>query len=383
MAMLGGRAAIDETLQLQDLRTAASTKKERQPSIPIADIEGVTVSAHPFEEMLDGKPGVHLKLANWVPQDRFMIYLPQPKKVFSLLNGGSDFIFQAGAGATGRSISYGVKQRYVERLGLSEELMKRFLDTGAIDEMALVLPDLFLIDGTDFSVVMRSGKPLLAQTALALVGVPPGDGRRVTETASGDSVYWHRQGDILILSTSDIEVEKLLKTGTAKVEDSLGRSAELRYMLTQAPLSDDTVAFAYFSDPFIRRLVGPEVKIGQRRRMLARAELEESSAASLLARYDGHGEKAFDVGFLKEHKYLRRPMVATDLRIDERSLSHSETFGSAPNLRPLSKLPIELVSEEEKNAYDSYRDEYSRYWRRFFDPIAVRYDQKADGEHQL
>jgi hypothetical protein len=383
MAMLGGRAAIDETLQLQDLRMANAKPEDREPTIPIADIEGVTVEAHPFEEMLDGKEGIHLQIADWIPQDRFMVYLPRPEKVFSLLNGGSDFIFQAGSGVTGRSVSHGVKQRYIEQLGLSEKLMQRFLGTGAIEEMALVLPDLFLIDGTDFSVVMRSGKPLLAQTALAMVGVTPGDGRKVTKNARGEAVYWHRRGDILILSTSESEIDALLKTGTEGTEVSLGRSAELRYMLTQAPLNDDTAAFAYFSDPFIRRLVGPEVKIGQRRRMLARAELEEASAASLLASYDGHGAKAFDVEFLKKRDYLRLPIVATDLRIDDRSVSHSKKFGSAPNLRALSELPIELVSAEEKNAYASYRDEYSRYWRRFFDPIALRYDQKADGAHQL
>lgn len=383
MGVLGGRAAIDETLQLQDLRFTDTGPEEREPTVPIGGIEGVTVEAHPFEEMLDGKDGVHLALADWVPADRFMIYLPRPKKVYSLLDGGSDFIFQAGSGATGRSVSYGVKQRYTERLGLSEQLMRRFLDTGAIDEMALVLPDLFLIDGTDFSVVMRSGKPLLTQAALALVGVAAGDGRKTTKNTRGETVYWHRSGDIVIFSSSEPEIDRLLESGTKGVDKSLGRSAELRYMLTQNPLNEDTVAFAYFSDPFIRRLVGPEVKIGQRRRMLARAELEEASAASLLARFDGHAEQAFDVGFLKERDYLRPPTVATDLRVDARSLSHSEMFGSAPHLKALSELPVDLVSVEEKNAYDNYRVDYSRYWRRFFDPIALRYDQKANGEHQL
>ena len=312
-----------------------------------------------------------------------MVYLPRPKKVYSLLNGGTDFIFQAGSSVTGRSVSHGVKQRYMDRLGLSEQLMRRFLDTGAVDEMALVLPDLFLIDGTEFSVVMKSSRPLLTRTALALVGVSPGDGRKTTKNADGDPVFWHCLGNIVILSTSENEIDRLVESGTQTRDQSLGRSAELRYMLTQSPLNADTVALAYFSDPFIRRLVGPEVKIAQRRRMLARAELEEASAASLLARLDGHGDKADDVEFLKKHDYLRPPTLATDLQVNDRSLSHSEKFGSAPDLKTLSQLDIDRVSVEEKNAYDTYREEYSRYWRRFFDPIAVRYDQKADGEHQL
>ena len=48
MGMLGGRAAIDETLQLQDLRLSNNNEKNREPTIAIADIEGVTVGGASF-----------------------------------------------------------------------------------------------------------------------------------------------------------------------------------------------------------------------------------------------------------------------------------------------------------------------------------------------
>ena len=42
---------------------------------------------------------------------------------------------------------------------------------------------------------------------------------------------------------------------------ALGRSAEFRYMLTEMPVRAETRALVYLSDPFIRRMVGPAVKI--------------------------------------------------------------------------------------------------------------------------
>src|SRR6266536_2644266 len=92
------------------------------------------------------------------------------------------------------------------------------------------------------------------------------------------------RGDLLLVSTSRAELQAIAAVGGA----SLGRSAEFRYMLTQLPLKKDTRALIYFSDPFIRRMVGPAVKIGQLRRMRARAEMEMITAGALLYTLDGN-----------------------------------------------------------------------------------------------
>jgi len=58
-------------------------------------------------------------------------------------------------------------------------------------------------------------------------------------------------------------------------------------MLTQCVPDRRTKAFVYISDPFIRRLTGPEMKIGQLRRIVARMELESLAAGHLLDRMTG------------------------------------------------------------------------------------------------
>ena len=381
MGMLGGRAAIRETLQLRGLRASGEDGSADERRIDLDEIAGVEVESHPFAEMLGGQEGGRMPLADWIPRDRFLLYLPQPRRLPGLLDGGADFLFEAGSGITERSLSHGLKARYLDELGLSETLLNRFLETGAIEEMVVSVPDLHLIDGTEISVVMKAGRPILTTAALGLVGVPPGDGRTVKEAPSGGSVYWERRGSIVILSTSESELDAML---AAEREGSgLGRSEELRYMLTQVPVSGNTLAYAYFSDPFIRHLVGPRAKIGQMRRLMARAELEDAAAGALLASLDGHGGQARDLAFLRDGGYVPPAGLAGDLVLRDDGTASSPRFGSPSRMRSLAELPLERASGAERDAYEQYRDAYSRYWRRFFDPIAIRYDAEGGGSHSL
>ena len=379
MGVIGGRAAIRETLQLQNI--SAGTDKNRIPSIPVTDIKGIEIKAHPFKEMLGDQPGGSLPLADWIPADHFFLYLPQPKKLFPLLDSSSGFLFQSGSTVTGRSGAYGIKDRYLESFGVPEKVMRRFLETGAIREIAATVPDLFFIDGTEISIVMKTGRPVLTRAALAIIGVPSGDGTTVKKNRHGEPVYWVRRDDILIISTHSKEVDAIL---AAKKEGAgLGQSHELRYMLTQVPLTAETVAYTYLSDPFIRKLVSPATKIGQLRRLHARADLEAAAAAALLAKFDGLDAAATDLDHLLTHKYLRRAHTATDRTLTPGFICKSETYGTPRRMSSLVRRPVELVSPAEQHAYGEYLTNYNRYWRRFFDPIAIRYEQQGDGQHTL
>ncbi|MEI7899226.1 MAG: hypothetical protein WCK89_03170, partial [bacterium] len=93
--VLGGRAAIRETLQMQPLQATVAAKEE--PGVAVATLAGVEVKSHPFDQMLKGvKPGT-LALADSVPADRAFVYFPKPATLLPLLNGGSDFIFAGGS----------------------------------------------------------------------------------------------------------------------------------------------------------------------------------------------------------------------------------------------------------------------------------------------
>ncbi|MCP4933014.1 MAG: hypothetical protein GY927_02140, partial [bacterium] len=254
--VLGGRSAMRETLQLQ--RIGAGRSSHSDFNIPITAIKGVEVKSHPFEEMLAGQKGGQLKLAKAVPKDRFFAYFAQPEALLQYLGGGNDFIFYSGTSFTGKSQDYQLTRRYLGRLGVDKILAKRFLASGIVEDLAVVFPDLFLIDGTDMTVLMRLRQPALAKSMLKLLGI--GEWSHVLERANkdGSKSYWSLHDNLLLASTNRDEIERIQQLHTTDNEASLGHSAEFRYMLTQLPIEEKTRSYFYFSDPFIRRLVGPQ-----------------------------------------------------------------------------------------------------------------------------
>ena len=157
-SLLGGRAALRETLQMELLRPRAGGSPE-PPTIPLSTLKGVEVKAHPFDALLAGAPGGRLALADHVPVDRFFAYFAKPSALFPAIQAGGDFLFRTGALFTRSAVDDDLVARYLHRLGLPETLARRFLDSGEVTELALVTPDLFFIDGTDVTVLMRVRQP--------------------------------------------------------------------------------------------------------------------------------------------------------------------------------------------------------------------------------
>ncbi|MEO5716723.1 MAG: hypothetical protein ABIT37_24810 [Luteolibacter sp.] len=378
--VLGGRAAISETLQMEDIGTAQAPDKSG-PETPINEIKGVEVKSHPFEEMLGNQEGGRIALAEVAPTDRLLAYFPKPAGLVSWLDGGAEFLFNAGSSATGRSLQYGLSDRYLAALGMDREWMRRLIDSGAVEEIAISAPDLFFIDGTELTVVARLKNPIIAAGLLQMLGITKLDAPTVRKGKHGELSHWARRGDLLFVSTDSGELDRALKLQATGGKESLGRSAEMRFMLTKLPLQESTRAFVYLSDPFIRRLVGPEVKIPQHRRIRARGEMEALVAGSLLSRLDGR-ENAPAADLIGKH-YVSPPEVATDALLDAESGAISKTFGALPRMNSLIDLGITKATAQETAAYAQYLENYSRYWRRYFDPIALRLDQPDPSTYEL
>jgi len=373
--VLGGRAAIRETLQLQDLAVANDEDDPAARTVAVESIPGVKVKAHPYDELLGSHNGGRLALAELVPHDRFFCYFPRPSELVRFIDSGSDFMFHLSSGFNGRSIRYGLLDRYLGRLGLNEETMRGLLESGAMAEVGLFLPDLFLIDGTDLTVVARLDNPALARPVLRLLGLDDSTDVTVLRSLDGKPVYWVQQDEWLLISTRRSELRSALALRASAGEGSLGRSKEFRAMLMQLPLRETSRGYLYFSDPFLRRLTGPEVKIGQLRRVLARGQLEAISAGALLHQLDHPNRKAGLQSLLKAG-YV--PQIRSDLaevRLGDDQQTVSTTYGTPSSMKSLLELPVDRVTPTEAGAYATYRQNYERFWRQFFDPIAVRFDQ--------
>ncbi|MEI6149520.1 MAG: hypothetical protein WCS01_10520, partial [bacterium] len=380
--VLGGRAAVRETLQLRPLRPMTSTKTDA--TVALDTLAGVAVQSHPFGEMLKGvKPGA-LPMADQVPANCAFVYFPKPETLLPLLNGGADFVFQGGSLASANPVAYDLKQRYVERLALSEQWVRDLLiKSGAVTEMAVIFPDLFFIDGTEVTVLARIPSARLLKPALNLLGVADLKDTVQEKAGKAGSSFWVLDKDLLIISTSRSEAERILATRKAGGAGSLGQSEEFRYMLSQTPVRPETRCYVYLSDPFIRRLVGPEVKIGQLRRLAAKGEMENLTAAALLHRLDGQAGVP-DVQTLVNKGYLAaEPSVARSCALDKALVASCPQYGSPARMKTLLENPLTTVTADEAAAYKVYVDNYSRFWRQYFDPIAFRLDDGPAGELQL
>lgn len=377
MSVLGGRAALQETLQLQLLGVDRQTAEG--PSVPLAELKGVQVKSHPYEELLAGKPGGRLPLADVVLPERLFVHFAKPAALFAFLDEGAGFLARMGTLFTKTDIDDDLKGRSLRRLGLKEGVGRRFLASGEVVELALLAPDLLFMDGTDLTLLMRLAHPGKTAALLKELGGVELREDEVTakDTDTGRPAYWLRHRDLLLVSTRREELESVLALARADGAGSLGHSAEFRYMLSKLPLTKETRAFVYLSDPFIRRMVGPEVKVGQLRRLEARAEMERIVAGALLYRLDG-GTGTPGLETLGGLGYVPAGL-AGKYRLAEDLTVTSPAWGTPAELTPLGAVRIDTVSESEAKAYRAYVEEYSRYWRQYFDPIALRLDDSPAG----
>ena len=111
----------------------------------------------------------------------------------------------------------------------------------------------------------------------------------------------------------------------------MAHSDEFRFMISQLPVSQDSSAYIYLSDSFLRRLTGPRVKIGQARRVKKRAAMEVITAAAMLAYADGFG-RVTDLTKLKSLGYLPEKLDISDFSIGADGIVHSQSYGTLNNL---------------------------------------------------
>ena len=385
LALFGGRAAVEETLQLQLITPGTAPQpKPAAPAVPLTELRGVEVKSHPYAEMVRGKTLPTLDLADLVPPDRAFFHAARPTALTQLFAPDSPFVQRAGAFVAG-GIGYDLLARYTAELGLSRPLTDALLDGGLLSECAVFTPDLFLADGTDVTVIVRvrSGKLLATLLKPLLAPLAGTDGVYTVPTATG-SARWSIQGDLWLLSTHPEELNRSLALLAQKGAGSLGRSDEFRYMLAKLPPTPDTQAYVYFSDPFIRRLVGPQVKIAQLRRVGARIAMERLVGASLLRQLDVGGAPASQET-LRQLGYLTPAELSADLTLNADSTASSTRFGPLARLKPLSAQASTLneVTAEEAAAYTRYQENYTQFWRQFFDPIALRFATAPDGRQTV
>lgn len=390
-----GALAVQESLQLDRLRPGAPAEMPAS-TVPIATLTGPTVKSHPWQQLLAGRAPAASPLSLQVPVDFWLAEFGSLQKLLVLAERGdlwSSHVVQQ-ASRTAAALDFGERLR--RQLAIeTTPLLRPFYDQ-VVERVALTGSDPYLREGTDLTVLFALRQPQLfrarMQTFLQEARQRPGArsetfdlaGVTVEHVATPDRAVHvfaaDPSPDLHVRSNSRIALQRVLAAIQGK-EARLGDSDELRFVRTLMPAgAPEEDGFVYLSDPFVRRIVGPQVKLAERRRLLCSASLRLLGHGALLHATE-RGERAHGVADLLASQCLPPgfgagalgcPDGGTLTLADDGLTGCCSVHGRLGAMVPCLELPLANVTPAEAAAYQDFVRRYAEYWRTFFDPIVVR-----------
>jgi hypothetical protein len=416
--LFSGALVVQESLQLDALRgerprarpepgAAApgppQEERRRRETVKVADLAGPAVKSHPWQKLLAGRKPDIFPLARCVPED---FYFAEFRSVGKLLEAAAASDLWGGQ-LSSQAVRDARRQPVLERLARQlvlpvEPALYPFYEE-AVEGIAVTGSDPFLGEGSDVTLLLRlkrpdrfrerldgaladAGKvgPGLRQSRGELLGVPYVALTSADRTVSVYSAY--PEPGLHVRGNSKVAFRRVLEAIKGRTEGGeavrrLGDTAEFGYLRTLLPSgAGQEDGFLYLSDPFIRHLVGPRLKLTERRRRLCYNHLRMIGHAALLYRTDrgwppASLQELADAGCCPG-RFGEGNLTCPDggryaLSADGMAgvCSH---HGHAHALTPCCEVPVAEVNGLEADEYRQFVKEYNEYWKTYFDPIALR-----------
>ena len=366
----------------QTLKVGASIEAKTES---IDSLKGPEIKSHPYREMLgDSKINIP-QVANFIPYDMMFGHFESLNTLLDL----SDFLELWDVDALRISdFAHGFRNRSkkLQRqlcLDLPEEL-RRIADI-LMTDVSLVINDLFLTDGSDVTLIFHlKNKTVFRGLRNATINTTKlrqpetqinveeygGVHIQIVKTPDREiSAYSAYLGNYIVISNSPVALKRIIDTQQGRV-DSLASRWDYRYM--RSILSSEQGAFLYLGDDFVRKMVGPKLRIKRMRRITCKANLTDLNVAAKA--YQLENGSVESIGTLLTNGYLRSlPQCPDD---GEYQLLADGTVvcskhGSLRNLTFLSELSIDAITPQEKRQYQEFEERYHDYFRRYFDPIGI------------
>ena len=383
--------------------THAAQEKRRRERVQVATLSGPTIKSHPWQQMLAGRRPEISPLAQFVPEDFYFIEFRSLGKLLQAMDAsdlwGTHLFNQAYREARTQQVGERIKRQLALK---TEPALRPFYDL-VVKEVAVTGSDPFAREGSDVTIIFQVKQPEIFQARMEAFLVEAekehSDARRAqgnfmgvdyVQLATPDrevSVYAatpspevHVRSNSLAALQRVIEAIKGRREGGQAVR-RLGEAAEFAYIRTLLPRgAQEEDGLVYLSDPFIRRLMGPQLKLTERRRMLCYNHLRMIGHAAMLYRTE-RGRWPETLEELAETKSSPGLFGQGELSCPDGgkySLSADGTggvcsrHGRAGFLTPNIEIPVAEVTGLEADEYNSFLEEYNRYWRIYFDPVALR-----------
>ena len=381
----------------------AAREKRRKEIVPVATLSGPTIKGHPWEQMLAGRKPEMSQLSRYVPEDFYLVEFRSLTKLLQAMDTSDLWGTHLFNQAYREARTHNVGERIKRQLALeTEPALRPFYDL-VVSEVAVTGSDPFAREGSDVTILFQIKQPEIFKARMESFMVNAekahADAKRSTGNILGVdyvqietpdrmvSVYAADPApDIHVRSNSKAALERVIEAIKGKRMDGqavrrLGEATEFAYIRTLMPRgAREEDGLVYMSDPFIRRLVGPQLKLTERRRMLCYNHLRMMGHASLLYRTE-RGSWPSSLEDLVETKTSPALFGQGELSCPDGgkySLSADGTsgvcsrHGRAEFLTPNIEIPVTEVTGLEADEYKAFLAEYNQYWRTYFDPIALR-----------
>ena len=369
--------------------------------VPVASLTGPTIKSHPWKEMLAGKTPDVGRLSKCVPEDFYFVEFHSLVKLMEVMDQSDLWGTHLFNQSVQEARTQLVGERLKKQLAVETSTLLRPFYDAVVEEVGVAGSDLYLREGSDVSLLFLSKQPAVLkarmdgflENAAKQEGAKRSEGEYLgvafTHVATPDrSVHVYSafpKPELHLRSNSKAGFERIVeaivgKDTNGKEVRRLGDTDEFAYVRTLMPRGAKEDGFVYLSDPFIRRLVGPEVKLTERRRMVCYNHLRMIGHASLMYRTEsGRPATSLDElvkggcapGLFGQGEFACPDGGKYSLAADGLTgvCSH---HGHSHALAPCREIPVTQVGQEEAGEYKAFLEEYNRYWRTFFDPIALR-----------
>jgi hypothetical protein len=426
-SIFSGALAVQESLQLDALAPEESAVSPQEPNIrrgprpigqrnraapaaapqastvDVSSLTGPTIKSHPWQKMLAGRSPTVSGLALSVPADFYFVSFRSVNKLIEATElsslWGAHLLNQANHEAQTQLVG----DRLQEQLAVEVSPALRPFYDAMVAEVAVVGSDLFLREGSDATMLFKVTQPALFRAKMDEFLIVAENSRDdVTRTTGeyGGTEYVHLatpdrrihvysaypSPELHVRGTSLPAFERVLDAIAgvapegARVE-RLGETDEFRYVRTLMPEgASEEDGFVYLSDPFVRHLMNPSLRLTERRRMSCYNHLRMAGHAGLmhLTQTDKAAQTLDDLkasdcipGEFGTGKFVC-PDGGEYTFGDDGLTCVCSHHGYASYLTPCSEIETTRVTEPEAEAYRQFVQRYNGFWRQFFDPIAIR-----------
>ena len=390
-----GSLAIQDSLQREVLSMRA---RVGDLNTHISTLRPPALRSLPYKDLLKKKkeeeniePAVH-EISRLVPADQYFLHF----NTVDAMSEAGELSSQWGNSLlrlfTVQAREHGLRAKLENQLCLRQDGLAELARQGAIGELAVTGADPFVMEGTDVTLIIKVNKAeefrraaelWIKETAGKHAQLVSRDfnyrGHKVTVRYTSDRVVssfvvWHK--DYVIYSNSHRAIRRVVEAAT-EMAPNLYDALDYRYVTTiLPPKKSDNSGYLFASEAFIKRLVGPEAKISEKRRLQCFSNLVMLNNASLFYRLE-YGRSPKTLSELIEGRFVDPQKIvcphggayAFDAENDTCTCSlHNRLKYLTPN----AELSVLKVSRQEATEYERYKTRYKAFWQEAFDPIAMR-----------